>query len=562
MARRLLTVLLAAALLGGCEGFILDGPLGPGGAPADDPYAPWRPTDPEAPPADELDPGRVTMRRLNRTELDHTLRDLLGIEESVSGDFPADDRGYGYDNIGDVLSTSALHVELLSKQAEAWVAQGIGSASAPGPARERYFTCDLGTDGDTCAREILASFTLRAWRRPPSESELDRLTGVASLARDHGRPLEEGVELAMVAALVSPHFLFRVEVDPVDATDARALTDYELASRLSYFLWASTPDDELLDLAASGTLRTDAVLEAQVDRMLADPRAQSLTDDFAGQWLFSRLVGDHVVDAETFPSWTTGLAGSARTEIELFFRAFLEEDLPVADMLTADFSYVDARLAEHYGMPTEGLRAGEFVRVTMPAERRAGLLSKAGILAVTSMPNRTSPVKRGVWVLEQLLCSHPPPPPPDVEGFDSTEPVPGETLRERFERHRSDPVCSSCHAIMDPIGFGLERYDGVGAYRETDSGATIDDAAELPGGIAFTGPVELGAALAEDPRFARCVTQQTMVYALGRGMRGDDAPWIWGITERAQARGGSLRAVIREIVLSPPFRSRSPEVSP
>lgn len=552
-----------AAALAGCEGFVLDGPSRPDrGVP--DPYGDWRPTSPDAPTDGVMDPGRVTMRRLNRTELDHTLRDLLLLDHEVSTDFPADDRGYGYDTIGDVLSTSALHVELLAKEAESWVAEGIGSADAPGPARERFFTCDLATDGDRCAREILEGFALRAWRRPAAPAELARLTTVASLAREHDRPLEEGVELAMVAVLVSPHFLFRPEplaTEPsATATPARPIGDFALASRLSYFLWASTPDDELLDLAARGALDDDAVLAAQIERMLADPRARSLTDDFAGQWLWTRLVSEHTVDASVFADWDAALARSARRELELTFQAFLAEDRPVSELMTADFSFVDARLAAHYGI--EAPAGDDFARVTMPPERRAGLLARAGILAVTSQPNRTSPVKRGVWVLEQLLCTHPPPPPPDVEGFDATEPRPGETLRQRFERHRADPVCASCHALMDPIGFGLERFDGIGRYRETESGTTIDDSGVLLGGIEFAGAVELSQRIAEDPRFSRCVSQQLMTYALGRGMRRADEVWVHAVTERAEAEGGSLRDVITQIVLSPPFRSSVPEVTP
>ncbi len=498
---------------------------------------------------------------MNRAELDHTARDVLGLSDPISADFPADDRGYGFDNIGDVLSTSALHVELLERNASGWVERALGTAASPGPVRDRYLTCDVASDGEACARSVLASFTRRAWRRPADEAEIDRLLDVARVASDRGEAAEPALRLAMTAALVSPHFLYHVEIDPTPGGPSHAVSPYELASRLSYFLWASAPDDELLDLAAAGTLTDDEVMRAQVERMLDDPRASSLTEDFAGQWLWTRLVPDHVVDRELFAAWDGALARSARLELERFFGAFLEEDRPVRDMLTADFSFVDARLAAHYGI--EGITGTELVRVTLPAERQAGLLGKAGLLAVTSQPNRTSPVKRGVWVLEQLLCTHPPPPPPGVEGLDATEPVPGETLRQRFERHRTDPVCASCHTVMDPIGFGLERFDAIGRHRTEDDGATIDDSGELPGGYAFSGAVELAGLLSADPRFDRCVSRQLLTYALGRGMRSDDSVWVHAITERAAARGGSLRAVIAEIALSPPFRMRTPEeVSP
>lgn len=553
--------LLAALALAGCEGLLLDargnGPEG------------WRPTGPGAPPADTpMVPGRVTMRRLNRVELDHTVRDLLGLEGPVSEDFPADDRGYGYDNNGDVLSTSALHVELLAKHAAEWIDEALGTEAEPGPARERVLTCDVGAlegaEADACARAILTQFTRRAWRRPATDEELARLLALGEVARTHGEESAAGLRLGLIATLVSPHFLYRVELDPdPSATEAHVISDYELASRLSYFLWASTPDDALLDLAEAGVLHDPAVLRAESERMLDDPRARSLIDDFAGQWLFTRLVADHVVDYETFPEWTPELARSAQGEMERFFDAFLREERPVTEMLTADFGFVDDRLAAHYGVevPADAERdADGFVRVVLPPERQAGLLARAGVLAVTSQPNRTSPVKRGVWVLEQILCAAPPPPPPGVEGLDSTEPREGETLRERFERHRSDPICASCHAVMDPIGFGLERFDAIGRFRETDGGGTIDDSGLLPGFGEFEGAAELGALLASDARFPRCVSRQMLTYALGRGVEHEtDEVWVAALTERMLAQGGSLRALILEIVSSPPFRMRSPE---
>lgn len=555
--RSLTLVILAASSLGACDGLVLDGPAGP--------VTDWPPTDPRHPEAAVV-PGRVTMRRLNQVELEHTVRDLLGLDGSISADFPADDRGYGYDNNGDVLSTSALHVELLSQKAEGWIDRSLGTVDAPGPGRERTLICDAAVEGTDCVRSILAAFTRRAWRRPATEAELTRLVALGDISAMHGDGITEGLRLALIATLVSPHFLYRVEIDG-DPTLVipQAISDYELAARLSYFLWASTPDDTLLDLAEAGMLHEPTILRDQAARMLDDERARSLVDDFAGQWLFTRLVDDHVTDYATFPEWTPELASSARGEMERFFAAFLEEDRSVTGLLDADFSFVDDRLAAHYGIeiPADAERDEDgFARVTMPAERRAGVLGKAGLLAVTSQPNRTSPVKRGVWVLEQLLCAAPPPPPPDVEGFDSTEPIAGETLRERFERHRSDPICSSCHAVMDPIGFGLESFDAIGRYRETDNDGTIDPSGVILGGGEFDTTTELATLLATDPRFPRCVTRQMMTYALGRGFEHEsDGVWVTGLTERMLEQGGTLRALILEVVVSPPFRMRSPEVS-
>lgn len=568
------TLGLAMLLVAGCQGTIHEPRSSAGGrtfAPTerdmngdgrDDetgmplpPTAPIRPADPAMPTP--TDPGRVTMRRLNRTELANTVHDLLGIEGAVAADFPADDSGYGYDNVGDVLSTSALHIELIASHAEEWVAAGLGTQASPGPSRGRFLRCDLAS-GDTCVRDTMVGFARLAYRRAITREEGDRLLSVVNAARTDGESVEAAVKLAMVAALVSPHFLFRAEIDTV-TTAARSLTDHELASRLSYFLWASMPDDELLGLADSGRLHESEILEMQVERMLDDERAGSLTRDFAGQWLWTRLVPGHVADYATYPGWTGELASSARREIELFFEAFLQEDRPIEELLTADFSFVDGRLADFYGI--EGGPSGtDFVRVSMPPERHAGLLARAGILAVTSQPNRTSPVKRGVWVLDQILCQDIPPPPPGVEGLDSGSGSTARTVRERLEEHRRNPTCAACHSRMDPIGFGLERFDGVGRFRSEDQGQPVDDSGTLPDGTMFRGAVELASILSADERFPRCVTEQMMTYALGRGMdQRDDEGWVVVVTERARSRGGHLRAFVHEIVQSVPFRMRTPE---
>lgn len=573
MSRRALST-LALTLLVGCEGQITQNPLGPNGvdrnprSPVDASVATAQPDRDGGAGSlgdastvfEPTDPGRVTMRRLNRAELDYTVRDLLLLDHPVSADFPSDDIGYGFDNNGDVLSTSALHIELLAQEAEKWVDEGIGSETVPGPARSRYFDCAPSSDA-SCAAQIVEGFAARAWRRPVRADELQRIRSTIGVAGAHARPLEEGIHLAMTAVLTSPNFWFRAE--PMSGATPLPIGDYALASRLSYFLWASTPDDTLLDLASRGALDDDATLVAQVSRMLEDSRSDSLVRDFAGQWLWTRGIPDHVVDYDVYGDWSPELAASARTEIEMFFEAFLREDLPVEEMVTADFSFVDTVLARHYQMtPPSG---SGFSRVTMPEPRQAGILARAGILAMTSQPDRTSPVKRGVWVLEQLLCTHPPPPPPNVEGFESTEPRTGETLRQRFERHRADPACAACHALMDPIGFGLERFDGIGRYREREDGTLIDDTGTLVDGSEFAGAVELASAIGSDPRFAQCVSRQLLTYALGRGMRDGssartDSAWITKITEAAQASGGSLRDVITQIVLSAPFRTATPEM--
>jgi hypothetical protein len=421
-------------------------------------------------------------------------------------------------------------------------------------ARARIMVCDPAVDGrDACADRIFSEFGRRAWRRPLTAAELGRLRGFLGVAESQGEDFEAGIRLGLIGILTAPHFVFRVETDPdPGSTEPHFVTDYELASRLSYFLWSSTPDDTLLDLAEAGQLHDEAVLLAQVDRMLADPRSDALVHNFAGQWLLARNISDHAPDYMIYPDFDEELRAAFRTEIDMFVREFLADDIPVDEMLTADWTFVDSRLARHYGLPDPGTG---FQRVVLPTERSAGILSKGGLLMVTSYARRTSPVKRGQWVLSQLLCSEPPPPPPGVEGLEET--MASGTLRQRLEQHRTNPVCYACHSQMDPIGFGLENFDGIGTFRTMDEGSTIDSSGELPNGETFSGAAELGGILATDERFTTCVAEKLYVYALGRGFesRADEA-WIDDVARRGRAEGSSLRAFITAIVTSDPFRMR------
>ena len=341
--------------------------------------------------------------------------------------------------------------------------------------RRRIFTCQPkagASSDDACARSILQSTARRAYRRPVTDKDLRTLMEFYTTgAKDGG--FEAGIQLALERILVSPDFLFRIENDqaPNKGTNIYALTDVELASRLSFFLWSSIPDDQLLEVAMKGRLKDPKVLDQQVRRMMADPRSRALVDNFAGQWLVLRNVRDAAPDPDLFPDFDDNLRDAFQRETELFVESQLREDRSVVDLLSANYSFLNERLARHYGVPN--VYGDRFRRVTFSDDRRGGLLSHGSLLTVTSYPNRTSPVLRGKWLLETILGTPPPPPPPDVPALeDRGEGGKVASVRERLERHRKNPACSGCHSIMDPLGFALENFDAVGRWRTTDAGAT------------------------------------------------------------------------------------------
>ena len=428
------------------------------------------------------------------------------------------------------------------------------------PSRARIFTC-RPADGDTaqaraCAREILSAVARRAYRRPVTGRDLDVLLGFYDQGAAGG--FEAGVELALRRLLVSPEFLFRVVRDPVGVGPATAyrLSDLELASRLSFFLWSSIPDDELIDLAAARRLRDPAVLEAQVRRMLADERAAALVENFAGQWLYLRNIPALVPDENRFPDFGEVLRQAMRRETELFVTSVMREDRSVLDLLTADYSFVNERLARHYGIPN--VYGSHFRRVALPGAARRGLLGHGSILAATAYPTRTSPVLRGKWVLENLLGTPPPLPPPDVPSLEETSSGRALSMREAMEQHRSNPVCSSCHKLMDPPGFALEQFDAAGRFRtHNEANAPIDASGVLPDGTAFEGAAGLRDALMRRPDlFVTTLTEKLMTYALGRGVEAFDAPAIRTITREAAHDGQRFSALVLGIVRSAPFQMR------
>jgi hypothetical protein len=645
------------------------------------------------------DPGRITLRRLNREEYNNTIRDIFGVDMRIADSFPADDVGYGFDNIGDVLSLSPLLMEKYLNAAEKVAQTAIltpedgnkpqrfpaatmqhtlqGSAyngngfllytagdvhtevdiprdgdytirvnaaqQAAGPdnaqlalhvddkvvftfdvaARERNprtfelpvnlkagkhrfameFTNDfydekavkgkqdrnlvvnymelVGPPGlpkdlpashkrivfvtpsatlskDEAARKILTAFAAKAYRRPATTQEVDRLLTYVHLAQKQGESFEGGIRVAIEAALVNPNFLFHVELDPKpnEKKVSRYLTDYELASRLSYFLWSSGPDQELMSLAAQGKLQNSKMLQAQVKRMLKDPKAQALGQNFAGQWLQLRNLSQVRPDTARFPDWNDKLRLAMKTETEMFFNAIVNEDRSLLDFIDAKYTFLNEPLAKHYGIA--GVTGDNFRRIALEGDQRGGLLTQASILTVTSNPTRTSPVKRGKWVLDNLLGTPPPPAPPNVPKLadDNHGPLVG-TLRQRMEQHRKDPACASCHARMDPLGFGLENFDATGGWRVKDGDQTVDASGTLPGNVAFSGPAQLKTILkTKKTLFVHCLTEKMMTYALGRGIEHYDRCNIDAMVKSIAQNDYKFSALINAIVESDPFRKR------
>jgi mono/diheme cytochrome c family protein len=648
------------------------------------------------------DPGRVTMRRLNRSEYNNTIRDLCGITDFQPADeFPSDDVGYGFDNIGDVLSVQPILIEKYMAAADkileralpkmtpvqsskqvfrpqnlnvtprgakfrennkdkiifssegaasqeklnfpadgeytfrvrAW-GNKVGDAPAKmairvdgkdlksfevtapeerpgiydyrvqvplgekrvavvflnpfedtktkeyrnlgielleiegphgkvapplGPAAKRILVARPKWEGSTAeerkqaAEKTIATFARRAFRRPPTADELTRLNKLYALAESQGDPFEIAVRLPLKAILVSPQFLFRPEDDPKLPNQSRTISEFELATRLSYFLWSSMPDDELLALAEKGELRKPGVLASQVTRMLKDPKSHSLTTDFAGQWLMLRSVASVSPDTATYPSWDDKLKSSMIRETEMFFAHIVKNDRPVTEFLDANYTFLDERLAKHYGI--KGVYGDRFREVKLPDTRRGGILTHASVLTVTSNPTRTSPVKRGKWVLENLLATPPPPAPPNVPELEKTE-LKG-TLRQQMEQHRVSPSCAACHAKLDPLGFGLENFDGIGRWRDAENQVKIDTSGELPGGLKFDGPAELRKILlSKSDQFRLCFAEKLLTFALGRGLEYYDKCVLDDLAAKLKAGGDKFSALVMAIVECEPFQQR------
>jgi len=433
--------------------------------------------------------------------------------------------------------------------------QGSGDS----PSRRRLFVCN--TQDDACAHKILATLMRRAWRRPVSDADVSRIQQFYDEGRRDGGDFDHGVELAVRAVLVSPEFIFRVEQDPAGLAPGTAyqLSDLELASRLSFFLWSSIPDDELLECASNGQLHQPDVLEKQVRRMLSDPRSQALVDNFAEQWLYLRNLASATPDMRLFPAFDDNLRRAMRKETELFFENIVREDRPIVELLSANYTFLNERLAKHYGIPD--VYGSRFRKVTFDAASpfaRGGLLRQGSILTVTSYATRTSPVIRGKWVLDNILGVPPPPPPASVpalkEAMGTAKPLP---IRERMAQHRSNPACSGCHQLMDPVGFSLENYDAVGRWRGQDDGRPIDASGGLPDGTKFDGVAGLQQALLSRPQvFATRFTEKLLTFAVGRGAESYDGPAIRKVVRNAELQDYRFSAFIVGLVNSVPFEMR------
>jgi hypothetical protein len=646
------------------------------------------------------DPGRVTIRRLNRVEYNNTVRDLLGVDFQPADDFPVDDSGYGFDNIGDALSMPPVLIEKYliaaekivdaalgrgkrrtmryavdelevgynaKRRGDGWVVlnsieeddiaigqtfslggeylvrvrayarqdstnvmkldfvldkaplqtievettpaatkiyevkvnipagrhrvravvrrvkDGLPAAEAlkwksgppqkgavavqwleiEGPltitvpdSRKRLLVREPspGKEKDA-AREILTRFASRAFRRPVTRAEIARLGGLGEQAWQRGENFEAGLGLALQAVLVSPHFLYRGELqaEPDNPKSVQTVNEYALASRLSYFLWSTMPDEELFKEAGRSTLRKN--LEPQVRRMLKDAKARALVDNFAGQWLQLRNLATMTPDPKTFKDFDEPLREAMRRETELLFEYVMHEDRSVLEFLTADYTFANERLAKHYGL--KDVLGQEFQRVSLGSTPRRGVLTHASVLALTSNPTRTSPVKRGKWVLDNLLNAPPPPPPPDVPELKEGKELTG-TLRQRMEQHRSDALCASCHARMDPIGFAFENFDGIGAWRDKEGEHEIDASGELLTGETFKDASEFLSMLSTEKkdRFVRALADKMLTYALGRGLEYYDKCALDEIANGMAKNDHKFSALVLRIVKSTPFQKR------
>jgi hypothetical protein len=465
----------------------------------------------------------------------------------------------------DVRDESTLRPRMRSRGTEPALSlvtiSGPYGAKAPGdsPSRRKLFSCT--TQDDSCARKILLSLTRRAYRRPTTEADITDLLPFYEKGRE-AAGFDMGIERALERLLVSPQFLFRVEREPANIAAGATfrISDIELASRLSFFLWSSIPDDELLNVAAQGQLHTRAVLERQVGRMLRDERSRALVTNFAEQWLFVRDIDAKQPDGLIFPDFDESLRAAMRKETDLFLDSVLRDNnRSVVDLLTANYSFVNERLAKHYGIAN--VQGSDFRRVTFPpGSPRGGLLGQGSILTLTSYATRTSPVVRGKWVLENLLSAAPPPPPANIPALKTEGAEPGKTLtmREAMTTHRANPSCAGCHSRMDPIGFSMEHFDAVGRWRDHDNGSDIDASGRFPDGTTFDGTAGLKKILLEQKgQFVSTIAEKLLMYALGRNLQYYDQPWVRQIVLESAASNYTFAALVSSVVESVPFELRS-----
>ena len=528
----------------------------------------------EAACGEGIQPGPATIRRLNRNEYAATIRDLLGIHFNAAHRLPADGAGgEGFDNAAETLFISPVHLERYLETAD----EILDYAAKDNQARERIFITrpDDETSHLQAASRVLERFATRAFRRPTTEEERARLLQLYQKARHEDASFEQAVFYALRAVLISPHFLFLIEQPNLDQ-HARPIGDYELASRLSYFLWSSMPDEELFELARLGELQDERVLREQMRRMLnqrsirrnssalEDRKAHEFALNFVSQWLGTRELGRGVQpDAEKFPRYDQQLEMAMKYEPVYVFQHIMTENLSLLHLIDSHFTYMNRQLSRHYGVEDDvDANQMQLIYVEFPQKaRRGGVMTMAGPLTVTSFPHRTSPVLRGKWVLESLLGTPPPPPPPNVpelpEDDHFEQPT---TIRERLEQHRDNPACASCHARIDPIGFGLENFNPIGQWREQDAGQPIDASGQLPNGQRFEGPSQLKQVLYQQKDvFIRNLVEKMLGYELGRGLVLEDQCTVDQIMQELKLHDYKAQVLIEEIITSVPFRYRAPE---
>lgn len=507
-----------------------------------------------------VDPGPpvgLRLHRLNGAEYANSLEAVLGVDSEVAHALPVDPPSNGFDNGASSLTTSPLLLELYAQATD----EVVDGAFGPGGTRAGALDgCLVERDELDCATEMLDELATLAWRRPLTDVERDRLLAVYDEARALGLDVDEALGASMRAALLSPNFLFRAE-GTAPANTRVHVDAFELASRLSFFLWSGPPDEALLADAESGALIRADVLRAHAERMLDDPRAEALADNFAGQWLAFRYLDDVFKDTARYPAFDAELRASMAQEPKLLFQDLLARDADLRALLTSDETFVDARLAELYGLAElpPGHGDAEFVRVSLAQQPRRGVLTQAGLLSVLAYPFTTSPARRGAWVLGSMLCEPPPPPPP---GVDVPVDLDAADKREAFALHRANPVCASCHESIDGIGLAYEAYDAIGVHRPVSGeGDVVDTRGQLPSGVTFDDPVDMATAIADDPAFLPCVVRQTMTYALGRELDERELDEVEVLAMQLADRGHGLRELFVLTATSQAMRLRHTEPS-
>jgi hypothetical protein len=502
-----------------------------------------------------VDPGTKDIHRLNSAEYNATIADVLATTlQPADSSWRGGELG-GFDNMASVLDVDD---ELYAKYFDS--ATKIADDVMASSAKSQVVTC-ARADDDVCVPSIINQTGLRLFRRPLSAEEVATYRKVYSAARALGETHEGSLKQVLRALLSSAEFLFRIEFDPPDSLEKHPLDGYELASRLSYFLWSSAPDDALLNAAGDGSLLKDDTLTATVDRMLADPvKSLRLVQNFSGQWLGARKLPEHAVDVTVYPDWSPELADALTQEIYAYFGEFLKTDRSWLEFLTADFNFVNAQSAGFYGAAPPS--APGLSRVELTADQRQGFFGLGGFLTLSSLDRRTSPTLRGRWILRNMLCTEPPPPAKNIPDLNSGSTDPTTNVRKALEQHRANPQCASCHALFDPYGLSLEQFDGIGQYRTAYADETvIDPSTTAPNGQEFSGLKGLSDTITADPQFAACVADNLFTYGTGRMIIASDRPYLRQVQERWRSGVPSLRRLIQTLVSSEPFRYRRANVS-